>query len=630
MKFLDFMDKQTDPFINMALTDLARTLSQEPTLDVEFTFYSYYQKNLKRLTVSHYWSRLLSERKMEGMKSDVYLRAFGEHHYSDQNVFMQFRHEVNQLKYPQFSKQLFCLLEDRRLEKLCITERAGMRDAFNFRQIVFQRRFRERFTHHKRNKEWLDMIFCCIYLQIIHRPVALPPSFLFLKPAIRHLSDMIDQLNSTEEVRQTVKTFGTSLKSGLKDMQAIYFGLSEQIRDKKQTKELKPSNKCQSQSEEHLSKEKNSQDDKWSTWHEEQQMIGDNLLQHDLDQGKKTNLTDGDTTRIESGDQAAGTFQSSSNQSNHQQDDHSIEKKQETRQFTHSLHSNEDSEVNRHAKRIEKTSIKPTYEEIQEYQKVREQIGSLERQLSLTLRKTIEQKQTAPRHERYFGRLTQKKLPSLLIQNQPTLFYKKNVEEDQQLDAAFSLLVDCSASMVDKMEETKQGVILFHETLKALKISHEITGFWEDAMEATDIEQPNTIFQVISFQQSLHQSAGPRILQLSPEDDNRDGYAIRQVEKRLLIRPEKRKILLVFSDGEPSAYNYNDNNGIIDTYKAVSNARKKGIEVIGVFLGSEDSQDKEIDTMKKIYGRDCLIIPTIKDIPLYLTPLLKKLLFQII
>ncbi|MDQ7862259.1 hypothetical protein RCO48_18365 [Peribacillus frigoritolerans] len=41
--------------------------------------------------------------------------------------------------------------------------------------------------------------------------------------------------------------------------------------------------------------------------------------------------------------------------------------------------------------------------------------------------------------------------------------------------------------------------------------------------------------------------------------------------------------MLVFSDGEPAASDY-DQNGIVDTHLAVSEARKKGIEVIGLFF----------------------------------------------
>ncbi len=48
------------------------------------------------------------------------------------------------------------------------------------------------------------------------------------------------------------------------------------------------------------------------------------------------------------------------------------------------------------------------------------------------------------------------------------MFYKKG-QESQELDVAFQLLVDCSGSMYNKMEETKKSVVLFHEALKSLK-----------------------------------------------------------------------------------------------------------------------------------------------------------------
>ena len=48
------------------------------------------------------------------------------------------------------------------------------------------------------------------------------------------------------------------------------------------------------------------------------------------------------------------------------------------------------------------------------------------------------------------------------------MFYKRG-QESQELDVAFQLLVDCSGSMYNKMEETKKSVVLFHEALKSLK-----------------------------------------------------------------------------------------------------------------------------------------------------------------
>ena len=71
-------------------------------------------------------------------------------------------------------------------------------------------------------------------------------------------------------------------------------------------------------------------------------------------------------------------------------------------------------------------------------------------------------------------------------------------------------------------------------------------------------------------------------MSLHPQDDNRDGVAIRIASERLLRRSHNQRFLIVFSDGEPSAYNYAQ-DGILDTYEGVEMARKYGIEVFCVF-----------------------------------------------
>lgn len=51
------------------------------------------------------------------------------------------------------------------------------------------------------------------------------------------------------------------------------------------------------------------------------------------------------------------------------------------------------------------------------------------------------------------------------MNDQLKLFYKKQ-DLSQSFDATFTLLIDASASIHDKMDETMKGVVLFHETLK--------------------------------------------------------------------------------------------------------------------------------------------------------------------
>ena len=64
------------------------------------------------------------------------------------------------------------------------------------------------------------------------------------------------------------------------------------------------------------------------------------------------------------------------------------------------------------------------------------------------------------------------------MDDNPRVFYKKN-HESKEIDAVFTLLVDCSASMYNKMDETKRGIVLFHEVLKSATYSpfnHRVLG----------------------------------------------------------------------------------------------------------------------------------------------------------
>jgi len=114
---------------------------------------------------------------------------------------------------------------------------------------------------------------------------------------------------------------------------------------------------------------------------------------------------------------------------------------------------------------------------------------------------------------------------------------------------------------------------------------------------------------------------------LKPQDDNRDGVAIRVASERLLQRPHHQRFLIIFSDGEPSAYNY-DQDGIIDTYEAVEEARKYGLEVFNVFLSQEPITEDIETTIHNIYGQYSLFVEGVENLPSQLSPLLKKLLLK--
>ncbi|TCP31248.1 nitric oxide reductase activation protein [Scopulibacillus darangshiensis] len=628
MKFLDFMEKRVDPFLKIKLTDLAKTLAHSSSLEVDFAFHSYYKKDQDLVTVSHYWTRLLDNHSIDGMKSDIYLRAFGNAHFTDYHIVNDYFDKLKQMVTPSFRKQLFCLLEDIRIEEAALAKRPGMIHAFQARRDLFQRRFRERYNYHKERKEWLDVLFCAFYLQLIEKPTILPGAIAKYKPAMREVALHCRELPDTKAVEKAVQFFCEELSDDFGDMTASYFTMHEESHN--QADDKSPSQKknelaSTTSKETEDKEEKDAHEEKMPTWQQEQEQEGDSMLQFDLDEGTKTDLIGEGERQGDSGDQAFAGVQGASRDSDGKNYDDQEGLDSGDKPIAKLSSSQSLGDANRRAKAIMKPRRKPTPEEIDVYKAIKADILPVQKPLQQSIKKAIEQKHTAPRTDLHFGRLN-KKLLRVLTDDNPRLFYKKE-EESNQWDAAFSLLVDCSASMFDKMDETKAGLTLFHETLRSLNIPHSVTGFWEDALSADDQEQPNTFYQVISYDRSLIPGQGPHMMQLEPEEDNRDGFAIRLAVRALVRRQEKRKVLLIFTDGEPSAFSYSE-NGIVDTHEAVIEARRRGIEVIGVFLSNGEPQEREKETMATIYGNQSLVIPTIADIPSYITPLLKKLLLK--
>src|SRR5690606_900647 len=195
-------------------------------------------------------------------------------------------------------------------------------------------------------------------------------------------------------------------------------------------------------------------DQEFSTWHRENKNENrkQNFLQFELGQGTKTSILGGGARETEDGDQAMASIQGASGQS--KQNDYSemeaLEKEETSR---NGGQSDEFGEENKDAVKIDKPATDPSKDDMETYQNFVSEIEPYKRKLAKTIEKTIEHKKNQPRQDLVFGRLSKKLLPIVLDEN-PRVFYKKN-EDSKEFDAVFTLLVDCSASMHNKMNETK-------------------------------------------------------------------------------------------------------------------------------------------------------------------------------
>jgi nitric oxide reductase activation protein len=640
MKFLVFADTKIDSFVHMQLIDLARSLSKVEKMDVSFSYHSYLERQSGVTHVSQFWNPYPREIQLEGWKSDVYLRSYGTQFYTDNDVIWNTLHELKSHPHREFLKQVLLFSEDFRLEEICKSNRPGMTHAFKLRKETFQVHYNREYRKHIQQKRELDALFCHIILLANKRFVAVPQQTQPLYQELRPLLTQLTTATSTRDIANIVFQMAdiTKRHPEFLDMKTAYRSFSdrpklvdatneEQTFDNLTRNNETKTKKTITKDEDKEEKEDEQEKESHSSWHDETSDPQDSFLQMDLDQGTNTDLLGEAAREAESGDAVFGSVQTSAQSTD--KNDFNTQNEQEAE--TDSNQTGSDStnhypygEVNKNVTEHLLPAKPATPEEFAQYERFEQEIAPFVIQLKQNFLKTMEHKRTSPREDLHFGRLG-KKLTRLVTDKNPRLFRKKQ-ESQHELDTTFTLLVDCSASMFNKMEETQKGIVLFHETLKALRIPHSVVGFWEDAADATTNNQPNYFHEVISYRNSLHQP-GASIMQLEPQEDNRDGYSIRRMGEELAKRPEQQKILLVFSDGEPAAFDY-ESHGVLDTHEAVTRTRKLGIETIGMYIANGEITEEEEKLMQNIYGPQNVVVPSAAELVDYLMPVLRKLLFK--
>lgn len=633
-----FHDRKVDTNLFMQLQDLTNVLTGSKDINFEYSFGSFIDIIDQKVTASRTWDTAQEQYREAGLKSDVFLRTIGSLKYSSIHAMKEYQENVREANLPKFSSQLFALLEDIRLEELIKKDRPGTTSIFQIRRNFYKHKFENELNAHVTRGLALDELYCLIYLLIqANTP---DPSFPRANDAqldqlerLKPVLYSVFEARTTRDIAQICEQIVFRFHSIYSDTIYEYFifpiGHIRNLKEDNLFDELTRTDQLKNDDKEELDEDKNEYiDQRFSTWHRENQNSNrkQTFLQFELEVGTKTNIMGGGARETDDADQAMGTIQGASGQSknNDYSELESLEKHQTTKGKNGEF---EFGEENKDAVKLIKEATPPTHDDLMTYKQYAQEIEPLKRKLANTIQKTIEHKKNAPRNELVYGRLSKKLLPIITDEN-PRVFYKKN-QESKEFDAVFNLLVDCSASMQGKMEETKRGIVLFHEVLKQFNIPHSIIGFWEDGMEVTENYQPNYFHVIHSYRDSLYKNNGAKIMQLEPQEDNRDGFSIRVVTKDMLERQEKNKFLLVFSDGQPAASSY-DQNGIVDTHLAVSEARKQGIEVIGMFLSDGEIDEAEDLTMKNIYGKERLMVPSVTELPEQFAPLLKKLLLKTI
>ncbi|MFR5422286.1 MAG: cobaltochelatase CobT-related protein [Oscillospiraceae bacterium] len=96
--------------------------------------------------------------------------------------------------------------------------------------------------------------------------------------------------------------------------------------------------------------------------------------------------------------------------------------------------------------------------------------------------------------------------------------------------------------------------------------------------------------------------------QIAAGNGNKDGYSIRAAALDLAKRTERRRILMVLSDGLPSGY-FSESEAIDDVRTAVQAARRRGLLVIPIIYTART--DENVDAYRRMYEKSMIFADSV-------------------
>lgn len=191
----------------------------------------------------------------------------------------------------------------------------------------------------------------------------------------------------------------------------------------------------------------------------------------------------------------------------------------------------------------------------------------------------------------------------------------RKIGKDKHFDGCVYVLIDNSGSMESR---DKYGVTKREEACKAAAVIEEgFKGFLPMKIVAFDETRVVRHKVVKGWNESLRKNC---CWNFCKNDDsgygNADGFDIQIATRELMKRPEKKKLLIVLSDGMPSEATPGYTKGAIDA------ARMKGIQVSGIYF-ENDRIGQEAEQFKQMYKKDYICCKA-SEIDQNLTKILMK------
>ncbi|MGB3101819.1 MAG: VWA domain-containing protein [Psychrobacillus psychrotolerans] len=619
-RFIQFNNETIDARQLMHYENVAKALTKNTLLAINERKLIEFQPADQIISLSVFWRHREKHVMHAGRISDIFLMAEGFWKSFDVMKWQQFQEE-KPTSLTKFMDQLLFCLEEFRMVEMIQKKRIGTQKVFTIRIHTYLEFHKQQLRVNVQKgflaDAFISYLYICLYEGTMY--VTGPDIFSVTNSIIQKVYESKNTQQSIDLAYQLYFLLNEYINE---DSLLQYYAIISYTRVASKDFHYHQGAKDSERGEEG---EKDTIEEIFRTWHRENEQENGVHLQYELEHGRDGKAQQ--AIEAEEGQEGheitmTGKGQSSGNSKEGQvaqsTNDQSSDLKKAGKSF-----GKEHTNVMYQEKRIAIKSISENQHLLYKY---RQDHAPYLKAFVQEMKKRLEQKRVDKRTNLTKGRLSTK-LTALWTDERPKPFYKKNAPSIQ-LDAVFGLLVDGSASMQDKMEETKKAVLLFHDVLRELKITHEIVLHYEDAYEATETSQPNA-FEWIHKLEDGQKDNGLDILSMEAHEDNRDGFAIRWMGKRLENRAEAHKFLLVFSDGEPSAFGYAQ-NGIMDTAEAVLEQEQLGINVLHLFLNDREATEEQLNLFRLIFDKKSATASSLEKFSEETLRLLRKMLHLVV
>lgn len=188
------------------------------------------------------------------------------------------------------------------------------------------------------------------------------------------------------------------------------------------------------------------------------------------------------------------------------------------------------------------------------------------------------------------GRLDNKRLVGA-FNGSRTVF--KVREDRREIDTAFSVLIDLSGSMRgSKAKVAQQCAMALAEAVDKTGVAYEVLGFnntrampREARLHTKDEhlyarQDPIDMWVFKAFHERLFEAKGAMAaIANCVMGCNSDGECVEQAYERLIARPEKRKVMMVLSDGQPACNGHSQDRYLRQVIERIG---KDGTDLVGI------------------------------------------------